>query len=209
MCGTLRSNTTPGLFAEVRQWCSFDIPKMTHGNNYRIIWIEILCIELMFIRNNLCAAVITVFLLYLVQLILHHLLTKFGIRKNVFQISDEFFQFIIFCMQLIHAKSCQLRQTHVNNGLTLQIIQVKPLFQISLSFRRRLTSTDDVNHFVNVVACNNQAFQDMGAFLRFLQLKLGPADGYIMAMLHKVLHTFFQAQQAWTTFNQRDVVNRE
>ena len=49
----------------------------------------------------------------------------------------------------------------------------------------------------------------MGAFLRFLQVELGAANGNVVAMLHKVFHALFEREQAWTTLHQRDVVHRE
>ena len=49
----------------------------------------------------------------------------------------------------------------------------------------------------------------MCAFLCLLKVKLSTTDGYIMTMLNEVLNALTEAQQTWTTSNQRDAVYRE
>ena len=64
-------------------------------------------------------------------------------------------------------------------------------------------------HLVDVIASDDQTFEDVGTLLRLLQVKLCTTDGNIMTMLHEVLHALLQGEQARTTIHQGDAVDRE
>ena len=66
-----------------------------------------------------------------------------------------------------------------------------------------------MNHFVYIVARNNQSFQDVRTILSLTQVILGTTDSYVMTMLYEILNTFLQAQCTWTTFHQGDIVHGE
>ena len=70
-----------------------------------------------------------------------------------------------------------------------------------------------MNNLVDVVAGDDKSFQNMSTFLCLLQVKLGAADGHLMAVLNKVADALAQSKEsrielrmvvlAW---NQRDVI---
>ena len=202
-----RTDTTTCLLTELAQRCTLDISEMAHRDNDRIIGIEILWIEFLARIFDFRATGISIFLLHLLQFVFHHFLAKFRIVKNRLQVSNQLLQFLKFLMQLIDAESCQLRKAHVNNRFRLQFVKVETFFQIALSIGRCLRRTNDAHHFVNIVASNNQTFQNMCTLLRFLQVELGTTDGYIMAMFNEIFNAFFQCKKARTTFHQSDAIH--
>ena len=68
----------------------------------------------------------------------------------------------------------------------------------------RLALVDDMNNFVDIIACDDKTFQDMSTLLCFLQLVLGTADCYVMTVLHKVLDAFLEGKQTRTSFDKSD-----
>ena len=206
---SLRSYSATRLLFKVGQRCTLDVSKMADSNNNWIVRIEILRIELMFIRNNLCATIVAIFFFYFKKFILHNFLTAFRIVENILQILYGLHQLVIFLMQLIHPQSCELRQTHVNYGLRLKLIQIKTFLKVGLSVCRCLAGTDNMNNLIDIVTGNNQPFQYMGTLLRFIQIKLCTTNCHVMTMLYKIFNAFLQAQQTWTPFHQRNTIHRE
>ena len=207
--GTLGTNAAASLLTEFRQWSTLDVTQVTHGDNHWIVWIEILWVELVVVWLNHGAARVTILLLHLVELILHYLLAKLRVVQYLVQVVDGLHQLVEFIVQLLQAKTCELAQSHIHNGLTLQFIQVETLLQVALSVGWSLAGTDDVNHLVDIVAGDNQTLENMSTLLRLLQFKLGATDSNIVTMVYKVLYAFLQGQEAWTTANQGDAIHRE
>ena len=95
-------------------------------------------------------------------------------------------------MELVDAQTGELCQTHVNDSLRLQLIEVEACFKVALGIRRGLRVADDMYYLINIIDGNNQTFEDVGTFLRFSQVVFGTTDGYIMTVFYKVVHTFLQ-----------------
>ena len=149
----------------------------------------------MLVGDDLCTAVITIFLLHLIEIVFHHLFAKLGIVENRLQISNLLLQLLIFSVQLIHSQSGELRKSHVHDGLALEIVEVEALLQIGLSLSRCLAAPDDMHHLVDIVAGDDQSFKDMSALLGFVQIELSTADGHLMTVLHKIADALFQREQ--------------
>ena len=182
---------------------------MTDSDYHWVVWIEIFWVELVVVRFDHGAACIAILILYFVEFVLHYLLAKLWIVQDLIQIIDGLHQFVEFIMQLLQTESCQLRQAHINNSLTLNLVQFEALLQIALCIRRSLACSDDMNYFVDIVACDDKAFQDMSTLLCFLQLVLGTADCYVMTVLHKVLDAFLEGKQTRTSLDEGYTVDRE
>ena len=112
-------------------------------------------------------------------------------------------------MELVHTQAGQLTQAHIDNGLTLQFVEFETRFQVALGLNRGLTATNNMHNFVDIVASYNQTFENMGTLLRLFQVVFRAANGHIMPVLHEILHTFFQAQQAWTALHKGNTIHRE
>ena len=191
--GSLGTYTTASLLTEFRQWSTLDITQVTHGDDHWVVRIEILWVKLVVVWLDHGAARVTILLLHLVELVLHHLLAKLWVVENLIQVVDGLHQLVELVVQLFQAQAGQLAQSHIHDGLTLQFIQLESLLQVALGIGWSLAGTDDVNHLVDVVAGDDQSFEDMSTLLRLLQFKLGAADSYVVTMVYEVLHAFLQA----------------
>ena len=163
----------------------------------------------MLIGNDLGATGITIFLFHLEQLILHHLLAQFGITQDLLIVSDQLLYLLIFLVQLVDTQTGELTQTHVYDSLALQLVQLEALLQVTLCIRRGLTVADDVHHLIDIIAGDDQSLKDMSTLLGFLQVVFRTTDSHVMTVLHEVLHTLLQGEQARTTLHQCDIVHRE
>ena len=95
-------------------------------------------------------------------------------------------------MQLFYTQAGKLCQTHIDDGVRLQLIKVETFFKGTLSIRRSLSSADDVYHLINVIAGNDESLKDVGAFLCLTQFKLCATNGYIVAMFYEMMYTLFE-----------------
>ena len=195
---SLGAYSTASLLTELLQRRTLDITEMTDRDDHRIVRIEVLGIELMLVGDDLCAALVTIFLLHLKEVVLHHFLAKFGIVENLLQISDALLQLVVFSMEVIETKLRELRQTHVYDSLRLKLIQVETFLQVALCIRRALTATDDMHYLVDVVAGVDQSFEDMCTLFGFVQIELGAADGHLMTVLYEVSNAFLQREKLRT-----------
>ena len=108
---------------------------------------------------------------------------------------------------LVHVDQCA--QTHVDNSLSLDIIQVEALAQTLtrlVGCRRR---TDNFNHFVDIVRRHNQTFDNMRAVLCLLNQETCAADNDIMPVVDKRLQQLLEVEQLRTAFNERYIVDAE
>ena len=207
--GAFRSHAATSLLLEVGERSTLDIAEVADGDDDRVVGIEVLCIELVLVRDDFRTAVIAIFLLYLLQLCLHHFFTTLRVVQNLLQVLDGLHKFLKFLVQLIETQTRQLGQTHIDNCLGLQFVETETLLKVLLCLGRCLAGTDKMNYLVNIVAGLYQSLQDMCTLLRLLQVELGTADGDVMTMLNEVLDALTQAQQAWTPAHQCDAVHGE
>ena len=110
-------------------------------------------------------------------------------------------------MQLVDTQASQLTQTHVDDGLRLELVQVEALFQVALGVAGGLAVSNNVYHLVNVVDGDDQTLQDMGTLAGLAQVVLGAADGDIMAVLDEVLDALLEREQTGTALDQGNVVD--
>ena len=81
---------------------------MTHCDSHCIVSIEIFRIKLLTGVFDFSATLISILFFHFDKFILHHLLAELWIIENLLEISDEFFQFLIFSVKLIDTQTCQL-----------------------------------------------------------------------------------------------------
>ena len=160
-------------------------------------------------RLDFCAALVAILLLHLKELVLHHLLAQFRVVENLLQVGNLTLKLLILGMELVHTQTCELGKTHVDNSLRLNLVELETLLQVALGVARSLGGTYDVHHLVDVVAGDDQTLEYVGTLLRLLEVELGAADGYVVTMLHEVLHAFLKSEQTWASLYQGDAVDRE
>ena len=102
-------------------------------------------------------------------------------------------------MELVLFQSSELTKSHFHDCLCLNVIEIEASLQVLNGFLRTLGSTDNVYHFIDIVAGNNQAFQNVGTLFCLALVELGTTNRYIMAMIHEILDALLQRKQLWTT----------
>ena len=118
-------------------------------------------------------------------------------------------QLFVFGMELVLHQACQLAQTHFHNGTCLDFREFESVHQVLDSFVRSLGGTDDAYHFVDVVRCDDQAFEDVGTFLRLAEFVLGATDDHFVTMVHETLNHILQCQALGASLHEGDVVHAE
>ena len=160
-------------------------------------------------RLDFCTTFVAILILNLVKLVLHHLLAKLWVVEDRLQVSYLTLKFLVLGMQLIHTQTSKLSQAHVYNSLRLDFVELESFLQVALCVAWCLRGTDNMNHLVDIVACNDESFKDMCTFLCLLKVELGTTYCNVMTMLYKVLNTFLKSKQAWTAIDQCNAVDRE
>src|SRR5690606_3816414 len=123
------ASTSPVRAAELGQRRPLDVTHMRNGNNHLIISVEILRIEFACGGNNLSPPFVSEFVLYLEKLILDNLHLELLVCKNLVQVFDEFFNLLVFSMQLILFQPGELPQAHLHDCSRLNISQPESLHQ--------------------------------------------------------------------------------
>ena len=92
----LRANAATCLLLEIGKRRTLDITEVADGNDDRVVRIEIFCIELVFVGNDLRTTFIAVLLLHLLQFCLHHFPATLRIVEDFLQILDGLHQLVKF-----------------------------------------------------------------------------------------------------------------
>ena len=100
-----------------------------------------------------------------------------------------------------------MAQTHFHDGACLYFRKLETFHQVGYSLVRSLGSADDADYLVDVVRCDNQTFQDVGALFRLTQVIACAADNHFVAMFNEQVNQVFQIQQFRTSVNQCDVIH--
>ena len=110
-------------------------------------------------------------------------------------------------MELLNTQTGELSQTHIDDSLRLELIEIEASLQVTLGISRSLRVADDTNHLVDIVHGDDQTFEDVGTLLGFLQVVLCTTDRHIVAMLNEVLDTLLECKQTRTTLYQSNVIH--
>ena len=163
----------------------------------------------MLVRLDLRAALVAVLLLHLLQVVLHHLLAKLRVAENLLEVGNLTLQLLKLSVQLVDAQAGELREAHVDDGFRLQFVEVEALLEVALSVGRSLGSADDAHYLVDIVAGDNQAFEDMGTLLSLLEVVLCAAYGDVVTVLYEILNALLKREQTRATVDKRNAVDRE
>ena len=103
------------------------------------------------------------------------------VRQQLQIILDFFFQLVILALELFPVKTLEGFQTHVQNGLRLNVVQFEAIHQTLLGIV--VSRADDVNDLVDVVLGNEQTFQQMCPLLRLFQVIPGaPGEDFFLML---------------------------
>ncbi len=94
-------------------------------------------------------------------------------------------------------------QLQVEDCLSLDLAEGKRRDQSFASGLWVWRSADERNHFIQVIQCNDQAFQDMRSRFRFLEVEFRPAMHDFPAMRNEMLENLPEVEYVGSSVNDR------
>ena len=127
--GTLRADAVLLLCAEFGQLRAFDVAQVRDGDHHLVVGIEVLGVEFGGGEADFRAAFVAVFLFHFQQFVLDDLTADGIVGEHLFEPCNASFDFLVFLMQLFLLYVRQLCQSHIHDGLGLQVVQSEALHQ--------------------------------------------------------------------------------
>ena len=160
-----------GIFAD---GSALDVPVGGEGKDAFLLLDQVLDVDLVLHILNLRLAVVAVLVGDGLQLLLQDGLYQILIPQHPQIIGDFLLQLLILVLELFPVQPLQSLQAHIQNGLSLDVVQAKALHQVFLGIV--IAGADDMDDLVNVVLGNQQTLQQMGPLLSLLQVVSGAPD---------------------------------
>ena len=132
--------------------------------------------------HDLGAALVAVALGHGAQLLLDHVHQLLFAGEDGLQLRDALLEVGVFLAQRQNFEVGQPLQPHVQNRLRLRVRQREPLHQRGLGGLGILALSDEGDHLVEVVHRHHQAFEDVGAGERAVQLVAGARGHDVFAV---------------------------
>ena len=95
--------------------------------------------------------------------------------------------FLQLLLQLLDLEAGELGEAHVEDRLGLPLGELEPLLQLRARRRRVLGRADELDHRVDVVDGDLEAFEDVLALERLVEVELRAADDDLVAVRDVVL----------------------
>src|SRR5690606_20484843 len=197
------------LGAELRKGRALDVAQVADGDHHRFIGDEVLHAHVAAGMHDLRAALIAVLVADLQGLVLDDPIPQALVGQDLAQVGDQLHQLGMLVADLVALQAGEALQAHVQNGPGLQFAQPECAHEPLAGDVRCLAGADQGDHFVQVIQCNEQALQDVRAFLGLPQIELGAAHHHIVPVLHEMLDHGLQPQEHGAPAHQRNVVHAE
>ena len=174
---------------------ALDVPLLTQGNHHVLVRNELLGgLFSHFFRFDSGAAGVAKVPLQLAGFLLDFVEYLFRAGQQFFQRGDGLEQVGVFLFQPFPLQSGQSAQLHIEDGLGLDLRQVKLGHQIGSGGLRVVGAADDSDYLVHNVQGQQQPLQDMVPVPRPLEPELGAAPDNLLPVLHKEGKGAFQGQ---------------
>ena len=192
------------------EWLALDVAATTDRDHHILVRNEV------FIRHltrsilcNACAALVAELLLQLGVLRGDDLGDALRIGKDVFELLDQPEDFQILVFDLLALECGKPGEAHVQDCLRLQFAQLELRHQLFARNIHISGGTNRLDHGIKVVQRNLQAFQDVRALARLLEIKLGAASDDDAAVFDVMLEDGLQRERLRLTINEREHVHAE
>ncbi len=203
----LHAHASAVLGAEFGERGALDVTKV--GDCYHLVFIcvEVLRVEFVVCEGDFRAAGIPVAGLEVLGFGFNHVELFFNGAEDFQAALYELHEFVVFVAEFFTVQAGELPKREGYDcgrlGLRESVTVLEHLLGVFpvLGF-----IADDVDNFINDVHGLQEAFQDMGAFLGFLKLKLRAAHHNLMAELHEFADYLLEAEGAGTAFYKGHVV---
>ncbi len=131
------------------------------------------------------------------------------IGQDRLQLGDQGLQFGVLVPQLGGLERGEPAQRHVEDGLRLHLGELEALHQRRAGGVGVLGGADDLDHLVDVVDGDEEAFEDVGPRLGLLEPELGAPLDDLHLMVEVVLDHLGDVERARHAVHQRHVVHAE
>ena len=148
---------------------------------------QVLDAELAALVDDLGAALVAELLAHRLQLADHQPHQQLLAREDRAEPLDGLHQLEQLVEDLLPLEAGQPLQLHVEDRLRLELRQLELRLQPFARFGRALRSANQLDHLVEVIERDLEAFEDMGPGLGLAQLELGPAPHHFAAELDELL----------------------
>ena len=183
---------------------TLDIAKLGDRDNDIFSLDQILRVKVRDIISDLRSAVVTVFIPDDQDLFADDTEKKLLITEDCSQLRDQLHQLFMLCLDLASFQTCQRSQTHIDDRLSLHVIQPELLHQRVLGCLHVLGRADDPDHFIDIVQSDQQSLQDMISLLRFIQLILRAAGDHFLLMLQVIVEHLQDVHDLRLIIHQRE-----
>ena len=146
---------------------AFDIAFMGNADRHFFIRDQIFNVDLRFLRNDLCPALILIGVFQFDQLVLDNLFDQVIRTQDGLERCDPGFEFFILMREFLLFELRQPLEPHVQDGLCLDLRQRELLREAGLGFVGGRRSPDQRNDCIQIRQRDVQAFDDMRAFFGF------------------------------------------
>ena len=153
---SLDSLASAVLGPEIVSGHALDIAKLGESNDGMRNRDQVLGADIIIVKTDLCAAVITVLVGDLLHFLLHHGQKLLMVGQNPLKIGYLLHQFPVLRLQLLPFQTCQGAKTHINDSLGLGLGQGKPPHQLFFCNGDRFRGPDDFDDLVDVVQGRQQ-----------------------------------------------------
>ena len=179
--------SAPVLVAERCGRYPLDIPALAEGDDHLLVWLDVVTIDVDRGVADLRQSLAVDLLLESPGLLLDLQVNLPRVSEKVFQPTDDLLDLAVLVLDLLAFQRGQAPQLHVENGLSLLLVQGEPVHQTRprrLDVRRVANQLDDR---VQVLQRYPKSFKDMRARLCLPQLELGPSPDDLTSEIYVVL----------------------
>ena len=191
---TLDSSAATVLTAEVINRHTLDVTKLGHCDHGILSRDQILCGNIVYIVSDGSLSVIAVFFCNSEDLLADHTEKKLTVSEDCLELADLLHKLCILGFQLLSFQTCQCTETHIHDCLSLNVCQLKTLNKFLFRDLYITGTTDDTDHFIDIIKCFQEAFQNVGSLLGFIQIVLCSSANNILLMFQIILQHLFQVQ---------------
>ena len=149
---------------------ALDVARVGDGDRHVLVGDHVLHRDLVHRVDDLGAAGIGVVFPDLLELLLDDLVDALRLAQDVPQLRDQGLHFLEVVHDLLPLQAGEALELHVEDGVGLDQAQPETLDEAGARLRRGLARADELDHLVQVVEGDDQAFEDVGPRLGLLEV---------------------------------------
>ena len=201
--------TTAVLHLVLGQRRALDVAEVRDGDDHLLVGDGVLHAELGRAVLDGRTALVTEAFLDVLQLVLDDAHAQVHVVEHVVEVGDELHQLVVLVLQFLAFHAGELAQTHLHDGLGLDLGEIPLLHKSLPSLLHGLRGADEGDNLVDDVEGLEEAFEDVSALLSFLKIVAGAADDHLVAVLHVLGNHVLKVQGHGAAVDKGHVVDAE